>query len=262
VKRVRSIRLFVAAALAVGLVAAFAGAAHAATAIVYVCGNNLCRVDPATGAQTQLTTDGTADSPYRSPSLSRAGTKLAFARGSSMAANIYVADGNAQNAVGPLKDGGGSALTGTSVVLRGDGSAIGYLHESYCSSGGSIYVCFNPRSANPDGSNDQSWASSPFSFVTVAWGPDGLLSSDTGGANGYFYVCRLYAPTAPIDRVSGRGCNRSRSRPANGGGFTGRGLGRRELRMPVDEQELQRQRHRAVQLCQRRTDPPADGGCR
>jgi hypothetical protein len=49
--------------LALGLVVAGVmtlSASASASSIVYVCadGANLCRVDPGTGAQTQLTTDG------------------------------------------------------------------------------------------------------------------------------------------------------------------------------------------------------------
>jgi hypothetical protein len=79
--------------LAVALALMFAAPASAAS-IVYVCGTNLCRVDPQKPKHvTRLTRDGKAGGPvYRSPSLSTDGRRLAFVKGRV----LYTADHNAR----------------------------------------------------------------------------------------------------------------------------------------------------------------------
>lgn len=76
-------------------------AAAGASSIVYQCGaayDNLCRIDPDTASQHQITTDG-AGGAYASPSLSRDGTRLAFVRGTG---TLFTSDASAGARVGPI----------------------------------------------------------------------------------------------------------------------------------------------------------------
>jgi hypothetical protein len=163
-------------------------AASANTKIVYVCGYDLCKVDVDAGTQVKLTTDGSAEFPYQSPSLSRDGTKLAFAHKVESGAypSVFLADGDGGNVAGPIKDQDGDNITGEQVVLKPDGSQLGYLHYRYTDK-----VNFDPSSANTDGSDAGSWASSPFKFTDVAWSSEGLLSSEPDSVSERNYVCLL-----------------------------------------------------------------------
>jgi hypothetical protein len=92
-----------------------------ATSIVYVCGPNLCRIDPAKPKRvTHLTRDGKAGSGpvYRSPSLSTKGTRLSFVR----ANRRYLAAGDATRAR-RVDEAAGTALT----AMRPDGSQVAYI---------------------------------------------------------------------------------------------------------------------------------------
>src|SRR4051812_164080 len=136
-------------------------AASANSKIVYVCGVNLCKVDVDSGAQTQLTNDGTADSPYRSPSLTPGGDKLAFGRGPSgfPYPDLFVANGDGGEVTGPIQDPMGEKLTGYRVVMKPDGSQLGYLHIRTCAHP-TIGTCFEPSSAGLDGSGAGPWVTS------------------------------------------------------------------------------------------------------
>ena len=192
-------------------------AASANSKIVYVCGNNLCKVDVDSGNQVQLTNDGTADLPYQSPSLSADGTKLAFVRKAETGSypSVWVADGDAQNVVGPLKDKDGDNITGLEVELSRDGTRLGYLHTYY---GGypTLYTYFNPSSANLDGTDTQSWAASPFAYTDAAWAPDGLITSAPDDNNRNL-VCLLKQPggdSSGCERVVATDPGHDLSRPA------------------------------------------------
>jgi Tol biopolymer transport system component len=94
-----------------------------ASSIVYVCGPNLCRIDPAQPKKvTHLTRDGRAGKGpvYGSPSLSTKGTKLSFVKGN----RLYLALGNATHAhrddSAPL-----TALT----WMRPDGTQVVYIRS-------------------------------------------------------------------------------------------------------------------------------------
>ena len=82
-----ALRLPVAARLAVAMamllaVGAIAAGSASASYIVYVCGANLCEVNPDGTGQRAFTTDGGgAAGSYSTPSLSRDGTLLAFDEG-------------------------------------------------------------------------------------------------------------------------------------------------------------------------------------
>lgn len=68
-------------AAAVGLLAGGVTAAGAAaTKVVYVCGDNLCAVDPVSGRTAPVTGDGRDGAAYRAPSLTADGTHLAAVR--------------------------------------------------------------------------------------------------------------------------------------------------------------------------------------
>jgi Tol biopolymer transport system component len=110
-------------ALAVVLALGAASTASASS-IVYVCGPNLCHIDPAKPRKvTHLTRDGVAGKKgpvYGSPSLSTRGTRLSFVKGN----RLYVARGNATHArrdeSAPL-----TALT----WMRPDGTQVVYIRS-------------------------------------------------------------------------------------------------------------------------------------
>jgi Tol biopolymer transport system component len=109
-------------ALAAVLVLACATSA-AASSIVYVCGPNLCRIDPAKPKKlTHLTRDGRAGkgSAYGSPSLSTSGRKLSFVKGN----RLYLAQGNATRAR-RIDEPAGTALT----WMRPDGMQVAYVRS-------------------------------------------------------------------------------------------------------------------------------------
>jgi Tol biopolymer transport system component len=125
-------------ALAVVLALAAATEAPAAS-IVYVCGPNLCRIDPAKPRKvTHLTRDGaTGKGPvYGSPSLSTKGTRLAFVKGNF----LYLAKGDATHAR-RVKDPVGSALA----FMRPDGTQVAYIRSVNTTiSPGSTYPYYQP----------------------------------------------------------------------------------------------------------------------
>ncbi len=109
-------------ALAAVLVLACATSA-AASSIVYVCGPNLCRIDPAKPRKvTHLTRDGRAGKGpvYGSPSLSTSGRKLSFVK----ANRLYLAQGDATHAR-QVKDAPLAALT----WMRPDGRQVAYIRS-------------------------------------------------------------------------------------------------------------------------------------
>lgn len=80
-------------------------ASASASFLIYVCGNNLCRVNPDGSGKKQLTSNGTSGEGYNSPVLSRAGGRLAFLKGVG-GGSLYTADGAAQNqSTSPLVSG-------------------------------------------------------------------------------------------------------------------------------------------------------------
>src|SRR4051794_1690029 len=87
--------------LIAALALALPGGAAANSKIVYVCDVDLCKVDIDAGTQVQLTSDGSQDQPYTSPSLSLDGMRLAFARkaaSDSSYPSVFLGDGDAGNA--------------------------------------------------------------------------------------------------------------------------------------------------------------------
>jgi len=108
-------------ALAAVLALAWAASAHASS-IVYLCGPNLCRIDPAHPAKvTRLTRDGKAGGPvYGSPSLSTSGRKLAFVKGN----RLYLARGDATHAR-RVDEPVGSVVA----RMRPDGAQVAYIRS-------------------------------------------------------------------------------------------------------------------------------------
>jgi Tol biopolymer transport system component len=108
-------------ALAAVLALACASDAHASS-IVYVCGPNLCRIDPAHPKKvTHLTRDGRRGGPvYLSPSLSTKGTKLSFIKGN----HLYIARGDATQAH-KVDEPVGTAIART----RPDGKQVAYIRS-------------------------------------------------------------------------------------------------------------------------------------
>jgi Tol biopolymer transport system component len=109
-----------------------------ASSIVYVCGPNLCRIDPAhPGKVTHLTHDGKAGGPvYLSPSLSTKGTKLSFVKGN----RLYLAQGNATHAR-RVDEPAGTAVT----RMRPDGTQVAYIRSvNTIISPGFVYPYYSP----------------------------------------------------------------------------------------------------------------------
>lgn len=168
--------LLVAVLAAALLVAALAPAARASS-IVYVCGANLCRIDPAGGAPTQLTGDGQAGTSqvYAGPSLSRDGSKLAF----TFAGHVIVADANAANRGTPF------ATTALRALMRPDGGAVGELELTFASP--PVQVCTYAL--------DGSGRNCPYGTPSAGWAPDGnlLISVSAGAPNYNLEICHVPA---------------------------------------------------------------------
>jgi hypothetical protein len=91
-----------------------------ASRIVYVCEPNLCAVDPATGVTSPLTTDGTTEKPYRDPSASADGTRLAASRGQDVLVGAYG---------GNLTERWNGSRGLNDVALSPDGAAVAESHS-------------------------------------------------------------------------------------------------------------------------------------
>ncbi len=114
-------RLGVAAALALALCVGGPIVASAqASRIVYVCAPNLCAVDPATGVTSPLTTDGTAELPYRHPSVSADGARIAASRGNDVLVGPYG---------GNLTERWNGSRSINDVALSPDGAALAESHS-------------------------------------------------------------------------------------------------------------------------------------
>lgn len=129
------------AAITAALVATAAVPASAdASRIVYGCGSDLCSVSPDGGARKRLTHDGTKQPyrPYREPSLSADGRRLAFVRGLGWVADsVWVADGRLRHRR-RITPKNGLAVAG-SPRMRPDGEALLWLSGA---TGGALSPCW------------------------------------------------------------------------------------------------------------------------
>jgi hypothetical protein len=108
-------------ALALALIAP-AAAVASSSVIVYDCAPNLCRISPDGTGMTHLTSDGQSGTSmvYGGPSLSRDGSKLAFAFNN----HICLSDANANNRGAPI------ATTGLIALMRPDGGQVAELEQT------------------------------------------------------------------------------------------------------------------------------------
>jgi hypothetical protein len=90
-----------------------------ASRIVYGCAPDLCVADPASGVSAAITTDG-AQSPYRYPSISRDGRRVAAARGSAVVVGDYG---------GNLTERWAGTRDMNDVAIAPDGSGVGESHS-------------------------------------------------------------------------------------------------------------------------------------
>jgi dipeptidyl aminopeptidase/acylaminoacyl peptidase len=142
--------------------AAVPAAAHASR-IVYGCGSDLCAVAPDGGARKRLTRDGEKppSRPYREPSLSRDGRRIAFARGLGWVADsVWVADGRLRHRrrVSPR---GSLAVVGAP-RMRPDGKAVLWLSGF---TGASLSPCWTPLRRT------LSLRCNGYATYGAAWGP-------------------------------------------------------------------------------------------
>ncbi|MGD0452193.1 MAG: hypothetical protein ABSB69_01225 [Solirubrobacteraceae bacterium] len=190
-------RLGVAARLAVAvamLLAAGAIAAGSASAsyIVYVCGANLCEVNPDGTGQRALTADGGgAAGSYSTPSLSRDGTLLAFDEGNT--AYAMTMPGGTRTTLNI-----GSVLA---TFMRPDAGQVAFIKDE---SGSIAYL----HTVNPDGSLFSTPKESGYA-LTAGWLGTTLLrdgNSNTahecappGGSNCAAHsICRAEDPTCGL----------------------------------------------------------------
>jgi hypothetical protein len=162
-------------ALALTLIAPGAAVASSSV-IVYGCAPNLCRVSPDGTGMTQLTSDGQSGTSmaYGAPSLSRDGTKLAFAFNN----HIFLSDVNANNRSAPL------ATTGLVALMRPDGGQLAELEETL--SNPPIQLC----TYNLDGTGRNCQYSTP----SAGWAPDNnLLISTQPGLASNEQICHVSA---------------------------------------------------------------------
>ena len=158
----------------------------AGTFLVYRCGEgfaNLCRINADGSDQVQLTTDGVRDGwYYSSPSLTRDGTRLAYAYG----AEMWTADSY-----------GGDRLrisqsTTFAIAFRADGGRIATIERT-----GGLRV--NMFTYAPDGSSRRNERGGP--PKVVAWAGDRLLSDQADRASGLQQLCMLVQDDSPCERV-------------------------------------------------------------
>jgi hypothetical protein len=157
-------------------VAAPASAGASSSVIVYSCGANLCRINADGSGQAPLTSDGqpgTANA-YGAPSLSRDGSKLAFAFDN----HIFLSDAGATNRSAPLAT---SALV---ALMRPDGGQVAELEATF--SNPPVQVC----TYNLDGSGRSCLYATP----SVGWAPDdNLLISTQPGLASNEQICHVSA---------------------------------------------------------------------
>jgi hypothetical protein len=161
--------------LALTLIAPTAAVASSSV-IVYGCGPNLCRVSPDGTGLKQLTSDGQSGTSmaYGGPSLSRDGSKLAFAFNN----HIFVSDVNANNRSAPL------ATTGLIALMRPDGEQLAELEQTLTNP--PIQLC----TYNLDGTGRNCQYSTP----SAGWAPDNnLLISTQPGLFSNEQICHVPA---------------------------------------------------------------------
>lgn len=194
----RSVIAVLATALTIGLVGwAVPPAQSAPTApagrLVYVCGQNLCAVDPATGARAQITSDGDSGAAYRAPSISADGGTVAAARNGDVVVGAYGANLTAawlteQNILGVALQPDGSAVTETHSYVRNE--------VRLCWPG--PYTCLQLVAHNdtsyttPDGTSRSYNGGSGTSFL----GASTLLSASYDITRDAHYVCAVANPAA------------------------------------------------------------------
>jgi hypothetical protein len=162
-------------ALALALIAP-AAAVASSSVIVYDCAPNLCRIAPDGTGMTHLTSDGQAGTSmaYGGPSLSRDGSKLAFAFNN----HIFVSDVNANNRGAPF------ATTGLSALMRPDGGQVAELEQTLANP--PIQLC----TYNLDGSGRNCQYATP----SAGWAPDNnLLISTQPGLASNEQICHVSA---------------------------------------------------------------------
>ena len=152
-----------------------------ASMIVYRCGTpaELCRINPDGTGQQQLTSDG-ASAAYHGASLDPAGTKMVFTRDTS---SLYAADGNAQNAVGPI------STFSQLAKISFDGTTV--VDDEYFPSVGYYAVC--TFSTSVPGSDNEWGRQCPFAGRFPTYTPTGQIVASTI-KNGHDEVC-LYNAT-------------------------------------------------------------------
>jgi hypothetical protein len=149
-------------------------AVASSSVIIYGCAPNLCRVNSDGTGMTQLTSDGQSGTSmaYGAPSLSRDGSKLAFAFNN----HIFVSDVNANNRSAPF------ATTGLIALMRPDGGQLAELEQTL--SNPPIQLCTY--------SLDGSGRSCLYSTPSAGWAPDNnLLISTQPGLASNEQICHV-----------------------------------------------------------------------
>jgi Tol biopolymer transport system component len=153
-----------------------ASAVASSSVIIYGCAPNLCRVNPDGTGMTQLTSDGRSGTSmaYGAPSLSRDGSKLAFAFDN----HIFVSDANANNRSAPF------ASTGLIALMRPDGGQLAELEQTLT----------NPPIQLCTYSLDGSGRSCLYATPSAGWAPDNnLLISTQPGLASNEQICHVSA---------------------------------------------------------------------
>jgi hypothetical protein len=168
--------------LAAAALSGVATGSAAASSIVYVCGQDLCRVDEMGAGRKRLTSDGAAAAgAYSRPSLSIGGEKIAFKRGDP--GRVFTAEltptGLANvTRIEPSPDGSSDA-TQYDVAIAPNGARVAWVEHRISGSLGTI--SYRPYTANVDGSDHQRPSDST-SRPFVGWfGDDALVRNGLAG---------------------------------------------------------------------------------
>jgi hypothetical protein len=159
----------IATALVLGAGAQTAGASN----LVFVCGKDLCAAEGDGGDRVRLTRDGQARGAYTRPSLSRAGTRLAYKRGDPgrvWTARVVRRRGRIvglgrRTRIEPFRDGPRDA-TQFDVALSADGRRVAWVElRANVVFGGFDFRRYSARTDGSDARQEASNGGRPF----VAW---------------------------------------------------------------------------------------------
>ena len=177
------------AALVAGLSAAPSAAAATVPGgrVVYVCGENLCAVDPSTGGQQQITTDARG---YRTPDVTADGALVAADVDDDVFVGAYGTN---------LPEMWATGRSISDVAIAPDGSGVAeshsYVQNVYCYPGGLCLRAFNETDYTPRGAPTRRGSYDGGNGAAFT-GTGALLSGTYDIDRDLHAICRVATPAA------------------------------------------------------------------